>query len=366
MRSVVKPYVFRVKPFLSEKVWGGSKLVGRYGKNAGGDVLLGESWEVADLPEGQSLVDGGVFAGETLGAVTARWGRELVGTRAVTGGGGDAFPLLVKILDAQDDLSIQVHPGPDNCGLFEGARSKDECWLVLDVEPGASVLHGFSRATDAEEFGRAVEAGNVVELLRRVEVQPGDLLRVEPGTVHAICSGVVLLEVQEPSDTTYRVYDYGRPGLDGLPRALHLEQALAVTDWGAVGPAKLASVSKEKLAGGHELEVLVDAGVYRMERLRVVSELDWRVDRGSVQIVFVVSGACEVLALGGALGAESEAVELVAGQTAVIPACSGRVRVRAKDGGAELVVSGLGGQALVDVELVVSGVGGGVLVDVEA
>ncbi len=356
----MKPYVFRVKPHLSEKVWGGSKLVGRYGKDAGADVLLGESWEVADLPEGQSLVDGGVLAGETLGAVTRRWGKALVGTRAAVE--GDAFPLLVKILDAQDDLSIQVHPGHENCGLFEGARSKDECWLVLDVEPGASVLHGFSRVTDAKEFGEAVEAGNVVDLLRRVEVQPGDLLRVEPGTMHAICSGVVLLEVQEPSDTTFRVYDYGRPGLDGLPRALHLEQALAVTDWETVGPAKLESVSKEKLAGGHELEVLVDAGAYRMERLRVVGELDWRVDRGSVQIVFVVSGGCVVWASGAA----DEAVELVAGQTAVIPASSERAFVRALRGGAELVVSGLGGQALIDVELVVSGVGGAMLVDLEA
>ncbi len=358
MRSDVKPYVFRVKPHLSEKVWGGSRLVERYGKDASATVQLGESWEVADLPEGQSRTDNGWLVGTTLGELTARWGVALVGTRSRT----DAFPLLVKILDAQDDLSIQVHPGPDNCGLFEGARSKDECWLVLDVEPGASVLHGFSRATNAEEFGRAVEAGNVMELLRRVEVKPGDLLRVEPGTVHAICSGVVLLEVQEPSDTTYRVYDYGRPGLNGLPRALHLEQALAVTDWGGVGPAKLASVSREKLEGGHVLEVLVDAGVYRMERLRVVGELDWRVDAGSVQVVFVVSGACLVWAL----GASDEAVELVAGQTAVIPASSARAFVRAQAGGAELVISGLGGQALVDVELVVSGVGGGILVDVEA
>lgn len=342
----MKPYIFRMEPHLSEKVWGGRKLVARYGKKASAEVLLGESWEVADLPEGQSVVANGGLAGATLGEVTARWGQALTGTRSV----GEAFPLLVKILDAQEDLSIQVHPGPKNSMLLEGARSKDESWLVLDVEPGASVLHGFSVATHAAEFSQAVAEGRVVDFLRRVEVQPGDVIRVTPGTVHAICSGVVLLEVQEPSDTTYRVYDYNRPGLDGLPRALHVEQSLAVIDWETVGPAVLERISEKQLAGGHRLEVLVDAGAYRMERLLLAGgdisrALTWRVDAGSVQIVFVVSGTC---AISGEENDDEEVV-LEAGQTAVIPASVGNVRARVLEGDADLVVSGLGGQLLVDV-----------------
>ncbi|MBA2663066.1 MAG: class I mannose-6-phosphate isomerase [Bradymonadaceae bacterium] len=333
----IKPYIFRMRPYLCEKVWGGRNLERLFDKPLPANELVGEAWEVADLPEGQSVVDSGALAGRTLGQLVALWGQQLTGSRSE----GESFPLLVKILDAQKDLSIQVHPGDEQVGAIAGARSKDECWLVLDVAEGGSVLHGFSGAVDRASFACAVEQGQAVDLLRRIAVAPGDVIRVAPGTVHAICSGVVLLEMQQPSDTTYRVYDYGRAGLDGRPRPLHLEQALAVIDWEGSEAAQLIVERVE--AGAHALHVLVDVPAYRVERLKAAARLRWRVDPGSVQIVFVLDGACRVS------GRDGAPVELARGQTALIPACAGTVELVSHNKHAEVVVAGLGGHVLVDI-----------------
>ena len=324
------PYVVKMRPYLRQKVWGGRKLSDVFGKYLPDDAPYGEAWEVSDLPEGQSFAVNGPLAGRSLPDLVDLWGA------ALTGGAGQAFPLLVKVLDAQDDLSVQVHPGEDDIArLGLHADSKDECWLVLDVDDGGCILHGFEKPTTPSDFRMAVEENRAAEVLRRVEVSPGDVIRVSPGTIHAICKGVALLEIQQPSDTTYRVYDYNRPGMDGKPRELHLEQAMRVSKFDAHPPAKLDGRPCTK---NECVTILVDVPAYRIERAAGFSSLDWRVDARTPQVVFAAGGSVRVNGAG-------ESVELGFGETAIVPAGLGEVSVDGADG-AEVVVAGRGGAAL--------------------
>ena len=321
------PHIFKTAPHLVQKVWGGGRLAKQFGKAPEFDGPLGEAWEVADLDEGQSLVASGPLAGLPLRALVGGWGRSLVGRRAPT---DDRFPLLVKLLDARRDLSVQVHPSPTDAEAIEGADSKEETWLVLDADEGAEILHGLVDNVSAEDFRQAVDDGDVEELLHRQPVNAGDVIHIRPGTIHAICEGVVLLEIQEPSDTTYRVYDYGRPGLDGTPRQLHIDEALRV--------ARLAPSVQvlSPTAENDGVELLGETRAYRVERVdfEAPGGVRWSVDPDSPQVLSLVSGRLNIDdGIGGTL-------ELKAGQTAVVPAISGSVRMEVCEA-SQLVVSGL-------------------------
>ena len=323
------PYLFRSEPLLVSRVWGGRRLEELFGKQLPGPGPFGESWEVADLPEGQSLVGSGPMQGKTLGEVSELWGRELVGTQAPE---ARRFPLLVKLLDACRDLSVQVHPGPSDLeALPPGARSKDEAWVVLHSD-GGEIIHGLSRdGLSADELRGAAKEGELEGFLERLGVKAGDVVRVSPGTIHAICAGVALLEVQEPSDTTYRIYDYGRPGLDGRPRQLHLEEALQVA---SLRRSRRVVVSPEALGPGHEL--LVSAPGYRIERLTTAgpAEWAWAVEEGSAQVLQSFQGALSLT------GSQGEEVSLAPFQTVVIPAAAKEIRLRTS-ADAVVVVAGL-------------------------
>lgn len=347
---MIRPYILKMSPCLQPKVWGGRKLADVFHKSLPDAQPYGESWEVSDLPEGQSLVENGPLAGATLGAVVQRWGS------AMTGANADAarFPLLVKILDARDDLSVQVHPSEaDIVRLGLDADSKDECWIILgsDAAPAPKdaaenplapdapgcILHGFDAPLTAADFHMAVDENRAAEVLRRLPVYPGEVIRVAPGTIHAICRGVTLLEIQQPSDTTYRVYDYQRPGMDGRPRALHLAQAMQVSNFTAHPPAKLAPSPSHS---NPNVELLVDVPAYRIERIRGVTEVTWQVDARTPQVVFVANDAS------ANLNGPQEEVILNFAETAVIPAGIGQIQVRS-DKPVVLIIAGLGGRELV-------------------
>lgn len=323
------PHIFKTTPHLVEKVWGGRKLEEIFGKSLPTDAPFGESWEIADLEEGQSLSGSGPLSGVRLRAFSKGWKRQLVGQRAPR---ADRFPLLVKLLDARRDLSVQVHPGPEDALRIKGASSKDEAWLILDSDEDGAIIHGLSQnGVSEDEFRMAVEGGVVGELLERVPVKKGDVIRVAPGTIHAICGGVVLLEIQEPSDTTYRVYDYERPGLDGKPRELHLEEALDVAWLG-----RSEQIILEAQPSGRGARVLVDAPSYRVEVLEVDSpcQLGWQIDPDSAQVLHVLEGRFVV---DDGIGGK---VEINAFESAVVPACMGAVRGEFRGSGA-MVISGL-------------------------
>jgi mannose-6-phosphate isomerase len=320
--------VFKTRPHLVEKVWGGRKLGELLGKDLPEAGTWGEAWEVADLPEGQSMA----ILGEDevpLGDLVEEYGEALVGTSAP----GGRFPLLVKLLDAAADLSVQVHPGPEDLASRPGAHSKDECWLILDADPDGSILHGFQQEVTPEAFRQAVDENRAAELLQRVPVNEGDVFRVPPGTVHAICAGVMLLEIQQPSDTTYRVYDYGRPGLDGNLRPLHLEDALDVCE---LSPSLPEDRGLERSTGPMlpGARVLCNVDAYRIESLSPDSNTSWAVSDHTAQVVHVLRGSCCL-----------NSVWVEAGETAIVPAAVGRVLLRQPDH-CELIVAGLGGPPL--------------------
>lgn len=236
------PPVLAMRPLFVEKLWGGTRLEslpakGRPGHGPPPGGRIGESWEVADLPEGATVVDGGPRHGTSLRTLVEEHGRDVVGERATPGPDGVLrFPLLVKLIDAADDLSVQVHPDEAYARGHPGTFAKDEAWLVVAVEPGARVLHGVRDGVDREAFRRGIEERRAHELLREVRVSVGDVLRIAPGTLHAVGRGCLLLEVQEPSDTTFRVWDYDRRDARGALRPLHVDQALAVARFGRQDP----------------------------------------------------------------------------------------------------------------------------------
>lgn len=216
-------YPMLLRPAVSELVWGGTRLIEEYGiktdkKNAA------EAWVLSCHPKGESVILNGSFAGRPL--------REAVEANpAVCGEKGKAykqFPLLIKFIDAKDDLSVQVHPD-EAYAAKSGGAGKTEAWYILDCDEGAELVLGFKSEIGEEEFREAVQTGTLMDKVQRVKVKKGDLFYIEAGTLHAICKGILLAEVQQSSDTTYRIFDYNRPGLDGKPRELHIGHALAVT-----------------------------------------------------------------------------------------------------------------------------------------
>ncbi len=290
---------FRLAPWFSERVWGRRDLRPWY-ESTGTTELVGEAW----LTGPECVVETGMLAGRTLASVVAEWGEAL---------GGSEFPLLVKILFPNDKLSVQVHPDDAQAQALGQARGKTECWYVLEAEPGAAVALGLRDGVTAEGVAAAVAAGTMEELLVWVPVSVGEMVFVDAGTVHAIGRGVVLLETQQTSDTTFRLYDYGRP------RELHLEQGLRVM--------------KTKTAAGKVRPVRMDGFV------RLIEQRYFVVDRYEVaaqgEAVVPVAGAGCVVGLSGIGTVECEGcepVELVLGRAVVVPVGVGQVRVRSEAG----------------------------------
>ena len=221
------PLIF--EPNLHELVWGGHQLQPYKDLPADGR-RVGESWEISAVPASQSVVANGPLRGLMLGEAVQRYGAELMG-RHIAQAHGDVFPLLVKFIDAQNDLSIQVHPNDALAQARHGKLGKTEMWYVIDATPGASLLAGFREEISREEYRRRVEDGSIVDVLARHEVHAGDVFFIPAGRVHAICSGILLCEIQQSSDVTYRLFDYHRLDLDGKPRELHTEEALDAIDF---------------------------------------------------------------------------------------------------------------------------------------
>ncbi|MFP4249409.1 MAG: type I phosphomannose isomerase catalytic subunit [Armatimonadota bacterium] len=281
-------FPLRCRPLLKPKIWGGRALERILGKTLPSDEAIGESWEVADVPEGTSGIAGGPLEGLSLREVMERFGSQM----APDAPEGE-FPLLVKFLDAQDDISIQVHPDAEICErLYPGERSKNETWLIVDVAPGGAVLHGVREGVSLDEIRERIAEGSIIEVMRRIEVSPGDVIHLPAGTLHALMRGVVLLEVQEPSDSTFRVYDHDRPGQDGRPRDLHIEQALRSLHIDQACAARIVPAREERDWGAREL--LIDIAPYRMERLTLTAEMQWRSSTGYPAVVVVTEGGLVV------------------------------------------------------------------------
>lgn len=220
----MKPYPLLFKPSLKERIWGGTKLRKIFDCTSL-EKNIGEVWVISDHPNGKNVIVNGEFKGRTLSDLLQICPKWFCSSHIKN------FPLLVKLLDSNEDLSVQVHPDDDYAIKNEdGESGKTECWYIIESEPGAEIVFGH-RAKNRKEFIEFTNEDKWNELLVRIPVQPGDFFFIPSGTVHAIGKGIVLLEVQQSSDITYRIYDYNRIGLDGNKRDLHLEKALNVINF---------------------------------------------------------------------------------------------------------------------------------------
>lgn len=297
----------RLRPILKRIRWGGTRLGTVLGKPIGDASDVAESWEVCDHGSDQSVVVSGPRQGWTLSRLVRECGAELLGQHA----GCTQFPLLVKFLDAQDRLSVQVHPNDDQARQHDRAENgKTEAWVILAAEPGSRIYAGLNPGVDRAALECALRDGTVEPCLHHFEVAAGDCVFIPAGTVHAIGEGVLLAEVQQSSDTTYRLYDWGRLGSDGKPRALHIEQALDCIDFTRGPVGKIAPTVIHN--GAIRVEQMIHCPYFEISRFTVPQPFTLRNDN-RCHILTVVRGK-------GELFADGTTERLAIGDTLLIPA----------------------------------------------
>lgn len=216
--------IMKLRPACKDYLWGGDRLKTLYHKQFGGERLA-ETWELSCHPDGPSVIETGPFSGKTLREYIGIQGKGVLGSNCQV---FEDFPILIKLIDAKEDLSIQVHPNNVYALSHEGQYGKTEMWYVLEADPGAYLYYGLRREISREELRQRIGDGTLTDVLNAVPARRGDLFYIPAGTIHAIRRGLVIAEIQQSSNVTYRVSDYGRLGTDGKPRALHVEQAAAV------------------------------------------------------------------------------------------------------------------------------------------
>ena len=221
----MKPYPRLLTPPVKDYLWGGQRLKTEFGYSCDGDIAA-EAWVLSCHKDGPSVVQNGELAGRTLPEVLEQWGNTVLGEKAAA---FPYFPVLIKLIDARDRLSVQVHPDNEYALRVEGEFGKTEMWYVVDCEPGAQLIYGLNCGLTRKEFRRHIEENTLPEVCNVVSVNKGDVFFIEAGTLHAIGAGILIAEVQQNSNTTYRVSDYGRLGADGKPRPLHVDKAVEVT-----------------------------------------------------------------------------------------------------------------------------------------
>lgn len=314
----VYPVVF--EPIFKPKIWGGRKLETLLGKNLPPDGKFGESWEIADLEDDQSVVSSGPSKGKTLGQMVREWGGALLGEAPLFEG---RFPLLIKFLDATETLSVQVHPDEAMARRLGGrVRVKNEAWYVLDAEPDGFIYRGVREGVNAAALRLAIEKGRVETVLNRIPVKKGQCYYLPSGTIHALGAGVTVAEVQTPSDITYRVYDWGRiDESTGSPRALHLEEALQCISYDTSPipgeqPHHVASVWTT-------VTTLVRCETFGIDRVRMVEGVDQEIPLDGFTIWMMLEGT-------SAIGCQGMAkpLEIGLGDTVLIPAGMKNGRVR--------------------------------------
>lgn len=322
-------YPLRFEPVFRSYIWGGRRLGSVLGKPIGDQPRYAESWEVVDHGADQSVVSEGALAGKSLHQLIEQFGPKLMGSDW-SGAGIDGFPLLLKYLDCNRVLSVQVHPNDAYARQMSPPDlGKTEAWYVVDAEPGSVIYAGLAEGVTRETFGTAIRAGRVADVLNQIVAEPGQCIFIPAGTVHALGAGILVAEIQQSSDTTFRVYDWDRVGDDGKPRPLHIDQALEVTNYEAkaVGPQV-----PEQIDGGGERLVTCDKFV--MDRFSLRQARSFRMD--GMRIVTAVEG-------GGVLHYQDAEYSLRRGETLLLPAELGTFEFVPFNPGATLLMMGLPG-----------------------
>ncbi len=265
----------KLTPAIKDYLWGGTRLITDYNKQTE-LTKAAESWELSTHPDGESTVLSQPWQGMKLTEYIRSQGSECLGTKAA---GFDFFPILIKLIDAKDNLSIQVHPDDEYAMRVEGEYGKTEMWYIADCDDGAYLYYGLNRTVTKEEFRQSIENNTVLELLNKVPIHKGDVFFIPSGTIHAICSGTLICEVQQNSNTTYRVYDYDRRDAAGNARELHIEKAIDV--------ARLTpSPAQQAPSNG----VLASCKYFTVEKINCSGSLDIQLDTTSFRSLVILDG----------------------------------------------------------------------------
>lgn len=304
------PLIFQ--PIFKERVWGGRALERLYHKPLPPKVPIGESWEISDRPGDASVIADGPWAGTDLRWLMENREQELLGDAKSANG---RFPLLIKILDAQEKLSLQVHPPPHKAVGLHG-EPKTEAWYIADAAPGAELYVGLKRGVTRAEFERKVQSGDVTECFHRVPVKAGDTMFLPSGRVHAIGAGLVIFEIQQNSDTTYRVFDWNRVGLDGKPRELHIDQSLASIDFNDFEPALVSEefISQQEI----NRRSLVKNPLFVIEEFQSAGFDSVILNGGKPRVIMVVHG--RLVVRDSSAGGTAIGRSLLPGEFCLIPA----------------------------------------------
>lgn len=308
-------YPFTLRPIFKERVWGGRRLEQLYAKPLPSSVPVGESWEISDRPADVTVIENGRFAGKDLHWLTETCGADLLGRARRQNG---RFPLLIKILDAAEKLSLQVHP-PALRAESLGGEPKTELWYIAEAQPGAELYVGLRRGCDRREFTQRLSEGTVADCFHRVPVRAGDAMFLPSGRVHAIGAGLVIFEIQQNSDTTYRVFDWNRVGLDGKPRELHVAQSLESIDFEDHEPSL---IRPQKVHGPANVELLVKDDLFTVESCEILPGQPQPLASGQMWILGVLSGKLAVRYPDGDVG-------LRPGGFCLVPACLKAVTLEA-------------------------------------
>ena len=330
-----KLYPLKFVSIASRRPWGGSALVKKLGKHfvecdeegnetvLGEDILIGESWELADMGSEDSVIENGWLAGNTIGEVMETYLERIVGEK-VYNHYGRQFPLLIKFLDINDKLSVQVHPDDLVAAERYDQLGKAEIWYVMDAQPGAVVYAGFNREVSAQEFYDRCKNGTVGEIMNEIHPKAGDSIYVTPGTVHAADGGLLIAEIQESSDMTFRLYDWGREFNPATARKLHLDEAIDLIDYNAFNPELY---KKGPLWGEadhqHTVETLVESPQFNVAKLNLTDPLHIYTEKFESFIIYICTeGAASVQVPSVNEKGEDcmETYEISKGETILIPA----------------------------------------------
>ena len=271
---------------LKDYLWGGTKLITQYNKQATTDKVA-ESWELSCHKDGNSIIANGDHEGTSLPEYIAKQGKQILGTNCER---FDEFPVLIKLIDARDNLSVQVHPKNDYALRVEGEYGKTEMWYIVDCEEGASLLYGFQKNISKDEFEQRIKNNTLLEVTNKVQVKKGDVFFIEAGTLHAIGSGILIAEIQQNSNTTYRIYDYGRVGNDGQARELHVEKALDVTK--LIPPTRgNQPQGQTEQKDGYQKTLLSSCEYFTVHKLEVETTATLTVEDASFHSLLCLSGS---------------------------------------------------------------------------
>lgn len=309
-------YPMLLKPAYKDYIWGGKKLETLFHKKSDKNIIA-ESWEVSCHKDGPCFIANGSYAGMTLARYIMSTSGNILGTKCSD---FEFFPFLIKLIDAHDNLSVQVHPSDEYALSHEGQYGKTEMWYVVDCDEGSELIYGFERETSRQEVKKLIQDNRLEEILHKVKVKKGDIFFITSGTIHAIGKGILIAEIQQNSNCTYRVFDYNRPGRDGKPRELHIDKALDVLDYRKYQTSNTYTVSDFE---GYSIQQLPSCRYFSSKLYEITDKLTLDATDESFNALLITDGNAELLY-------NNEKLHISKGQSLFIPAGLGKYTISGK------------------------------------